>query len=187
MSETVASRRPSHAILYALMFGPFFSMFDSGMVNVGLPVIARDFHASMQSVQWTASIYLLTMSALLPLFGSLADVWGRGRIYNAGFFTISIFTLLCGFAPSLPVLILFRALQALGGAMVMANGMAIATESYPASERGRNLGMLATMMAIGSIAGPSAGGLVIGAFGWRAAFYLTFVISFAAFASTYFT
>ena len=187
MSEAAALRKPSHAILYALMFGPFFSMFDSGMVNVGLPVIARDFQAGMQAVQWTASIYLLTMSALLPLFGSLADAWGRGRIYNAGFFTISIFTLLCGFAPNLPILILFRALQALGGAMVMANGMAIATESYPASERGRNLGMLATMMAIGSIAGPSIGGVVIGAFGWRAAFYLTFIVSFVAFATTFFT
>jgi EmrB/QacA subfamily drug resistance transporter len=182
----MTSARPSRVILYALMFGPFFSMFDAGLVNVGLPVIARDFQASMLSVQWAASAYLLTMSALLPIFGSLADALGRGRIYNLGFFTISIFTLLCGFAPSLPLLILFRVLQAVGGAMVMANGMAIATESYPASERGRNLGMLASMMAIGSIAGPSVGGIVIGLWGWRASFYLTFAVSFAAFATTYF-
>jgi EmrB/QacA subfamily drug resistance transporter len=169
------------------MFGPFFSMFDSGLVNVGLPVIARDFSAGMQAVQWTASAYLLTMSALLPIFGSIADRVGRGRIYNLGFFTISVFTLLCGFAPSLPILILFRVLQAVGGAMVMANGMAIATESYPASERGRNIGLLASMMAIGSIAGPSIGGIVVGYWGWRAAFYLTFAVSFVAFATTFFT
>jgi EmrB/QacA subfamily drug resistance transporter len=180
-------KKRSRAILYALMFGPFFSMFDSGLVNVGLPVIARGFGAGMQAVQWVASAYLLIMSALLPIFGSIADRVGRGRIYNLGFFTISFFTLLCGFAPSLPILILFRALQAVGGAMVMANGMAIATESYPPSERGRNLGMLASMMAIGSIAGPSIGGLVIGAWGWRAAFYLTFAVSFIAFATTFFT
>jgi EmrB/QacA subfamily drug resistance transporter len=184
---STVERKPSHAILYALMFGPFFSMFDSGLVNVGLPVIARDFTASMQAVQWTASAYLLTMAALLPIFGSIADRVGRGRIYNLGFATISVFTLLCGFAPSLPILILSRVLQAVGGAMVMANGMAIATESYPPSERGRNLGMLASMMAIGSIAGPSIGGLVIGAWGWRAAFYLTFAVSFVAFATTFFT
>ena len=187
MNESTTMKKPSHAILYALMFGPFFSMFDSGLVNVGLPVIAKDFGAGMQAVQWVASVYLLTMSALLPILGSIADRLGRGRIYNLGFFTISIFTLLCGFAPDLPVLILFRALQAIGGAMVMANGMAIATESYPPSERGKNLGMLASMMAIGSIAGPSIGGIVIGAWGWRAAFYLTFVVSFAAFATTFFT
>ena len=187
MDESSTMKKPSHAILYALMFGPFFSMFDSGLVNVGLPVIAKDFGTGMQADRWVASVYLLTMSALLPIFGSIADRLGRGRIYNLGFFTISIFTLLCGFAPNLPVLILFRALQAIGGAMVMANGMAIATESYPPSERGKNLGMLASMMAIGSIAGPSIGGIVIGAWGWRAAFYLTFVVSFAAFATTFFT
>ena len=186
MTESLAMKKPTHAILYALMFGPFFSMFDSGLVNVGLPVIARDFGASMQAVQWTAAVYLLAMSALLPIFGSLADAWGRGRIYNLGFFTISIFTLLCGFAPNLPVLIAFRALQAVGGAMVMANGMAIATESYPAAERGRNIGLLASMMAIGSIAGPSIGGIVIGFWGWRAAFYCTFGVSIVAFATTFF-
>jgi EmrB/QacA subfamily drug resistance transporter len=179
-------KKPSHAILYALMFGPFFSMFDSGLVNVGLPVIAKDFSANMQTVQWAASAYLLTMSALLPIWGSVADRFGRGRIYNLGFFIVSIFTLLCGFAPSLPLLILFRVLQAVGGAMVMANGLAIATETYPASERGKNLGILVSMMAVGSIAGPSIGGIVIGAWGWRAAFYLTSGVSFAAFATTFF-
>ena len=145
MNQSNTMKKPSHAILYALMFGPFFSMFDSGLVNVGLPVIAKDFGTGMQAVQWVASVYLLTMSALLPILGSIADRLVRGRIYNLGFFTISIFTLLCGFAPDLPVLILFRTLQAIGGAMVMANGMAIATESYPPSERGKNLGMLASM------------------------------------------
>ncbi|NNM67301.1 MAG: MFS transporter, partial [Spirochaetales bacterium] len=175
------------AVIYALMFGPFFSMFDSGMVNVGLPVMARDLHASLQDVQWIASIYLLTMSALLPILGSLADRWGRGRMYNLGFFTISLFTLACGFAPNLGFLLLFRVLQAVGGAMVMANGMAIATENSAPRERGRNLGLLASMMAVGSLAGPSIGGFVIGLWAWRVAFYLTFGISFAAFATTFFT
>lgn len=181
-----ATGKPSRAIIYALMFGPFFSMFDSGLVNVGLPVIARELHVGMQSVQWTASAYLLTMSVFLPIFGSLADALGRGRIYNIGFFTISIFTLLCGFAPTLPVLVLFRVLQGIGGAMVMANGMAIATESYPPSERGKNLGLLASVSAIGSIAGPSIGGMVIGFWGWRSSFLITAAISFIAFVTTYF-
>ncbi|PAS96761.1 MAG: MFS transporter [Candidatus Dactylopiibacterium carminicum] len=180
------AKAPSRAILYALMFGPFFAMFDAGLINVGLPVIAREFGAEMIDAQWVTSVYLLAISALMPIFGTLSDRIGRGRIYNLGFFTISIFTLLCGFAPNLPLLILCRVLQAVGGAMVMANGMAIATESYPASERGRNLGLLASMVAVGSIAGPSIGGVVIGMFGWRVAFYLTFVVSFAAFAVTFF-
>jgi multidrug resistance protein len=169
------------------MIGAFMSMFDSGVVNVGLPVIARQFSTDMGSVQWIASIYLLIMSALLPILGTIADHFGRRRIYNLGYFVISIFTLACGFSVSLPMLIAMRILQGVGGAIVMANGMAIVTENYPPSERGRNIGLLATMMAIGSIAGPPLGGVAIGLWGWRSVFYLTFVVSIAGFFMSYFT
>ncbi len=157
----------SKLILYTIMIGAFMSMFDSGVVNVGLPVIASQFKVNINSVQWITSIYLLVMSALLPILGTVADNFGRRKIYNLGFFVISVFTLLCGFSVNLPMLIVMRILQAIGGAMVMANGMAIATENYPPNQRGRNIGLLATTMAIGSIAGPPAGGLAIGLWGWR--------------------
>lgn len=176
---------PSRLVLYTVMIGAFMSMFDSGVVNVGLPVIAEQFQTDILAVQWIASIYLLVMSALLPILGTVADHFGRRKIYNLGFFVISIFTLLCGFAPNLPILIVMRILQAVGGAMVMANGMAIATENYPPSERGRNLGLLVTMAAIGSIAGPPLGGMAIGLWGWRSVFYLTFLVSIAGFVVSY--
>lgn len=177
----------SKLILYTVMIGAFFSMFDSGVVNVGLPVMAKQFKVDISSVQWITSIYLLIMSALLPILGTLADNFGRRKIYNLGFFVISIFTLFCGFSVNLPMLIVMRILQAVGGAMVMANGMAIVTENYPPNQRGRNIGLLATTMAIGSIAGPPAGGLVIGLWGWRTVFYLTFIVSIAGFIASYFS
>jgi len=179
----------SRFILYTVMIGAFLSMFDSGVVNVGLPVIAGQFRADIHAVQWIASIYLLVMSALLPILGTVADHFGRRRVYNLGFFVISIFTLLCGLAPNLTTLIGTRILQAVGGAMamVMANGLAIVTEHYPPSERGRNIGLLVTMMAIGSIAGPPLGGLAIGLWGWRSVFYLTFVVSMAGFIASWFS
>jgi EmrB/QacA subfamily drug resistance transporter len=177
----------SKTILYTIMIGAFMSMFDSGVVNVGLPVIAKQFNVDMNAVQWIASIYLLVMSALLPVLGTVADNFGRRKIYNTGFFVISIFTLFCGFSTNLPMLIVMRILQAVGGAMVMANGLAIATENYPPSQRGRNIGLLATTMAIGSIAGPPAGGIAIGLWGWRSVFYLTFIVSMAGFIASYFT
>ena len=177
---------PSRLILATVMVGAFMSMFDSGVVNVGLPVIGRQFSTGIGSVQWITSIYLLAMSALLPILGTIADHFGRRRIYNLGYLIISIFTLMCGFSVSLPMLIAMRILQGVGGAMVMANGMAIVTENYPPSERGRNLGVVVTMMAIGSIAGPPLGGVVIGLWGWRTVFYLTFIISIAGFLMSYF-
>jgi len=175
----------SRLILYTVMIGAFMSMFDSGVVNVGLPVIAEQFRTDIAAVQWIASVYLLVMSALLPILGTVADHFGRRKIYNLGFFVITIFTLFCGFSANLPMLLVMRILQAVGGAMVMANGMAIATENYPPSERGRNLGLLVTMMAIGSIAGPPLGGIAIGLWGWQSVFYLTFLVSIAGFIVSY--
>jgi len=175
----------SRLILYTVMIGAFMSMFDSGVVNVGLPVIAEQFRTNIAAVQWIASVYLLVMSALLPILGTVADHFGRRRIYNLGFFVISIFTLLCGFSVNLSMLIVMRILQAVGGAMVMANGLAIVTENYPPSERGKNIGLVITMMAIGSIAGPPLGGIAIGLWGWQSVFYLTFLVSIAGFIVSY--
>lgn len=177
----------SKFILYTVMIGAFLSMFDSGVVNVGLPVISAQLKVDINSVQWVTSIYLLIMSALLPILGTLADNFGRRKIYNMGFFVISIFTLLCGFSTSFYMLIIMRILQAVGGAMVMANGLAIVTENYQPSERGKNIGVLATVMAIGSIAGPPLGGIIIGLLGWRSVFYLTFVVSILGFIASYHT
>jgi len=177
----------SRFILFTVMIAAFMSMFDSGVVNVGLPVMASQFRVDISVVQWVTSVYLLVMSALLPILGMLADNFGRRKMFNIGFFVISIFTLLCGFSVNLPMLILMRILQAVGGAMVMANGMAIATENCPPSERGRTIGLLATTMAIGSIAGPPLGGLAIGLWGWRTVFYLTFIVSIAGFVVSYFS
>lgn len=177
------STKTNRIILYTIMIGAFFSMFDSGVVNVGLPVMATRFDVSMNTVQWVSSAYLLVMSALLPVLGTLADHYGRRRIYNAGFLTISVFTVLCGFAINFPMLIVTRVFQAVGGAMLQANGLAIVTENLPPNQRGKNIGLLATMMAIGSVAGPPIGGIAIGLWGWRTIFYLTFLVSIIGFAA----
>jgi len=174
-------------ILYTVMIGAFLSMFDSGVVNVGLPVISSQLNIGIDSAQWITSIYLLIMSALLPIIGTLADNFGRRKIYNMGFLVISIFTLLCGFSINFYMLIIMRILQAVGGAMVMANGLAIVTENLPPSERGKNIGVIATVMAIGSIAGPPLGGIIIGLLGWRSVFYLTFVVSILGFIASHYS
>jgi EmrB/QacA subfamily drug resistance transporter len=184
MSEKIVVK--SKMVLFTVMIGAFMSMFDSGVVNVGLPVMASQFHVDMGSVQWVTSVYLLVMSALLPILGTLADNFGRRRIYNLGFFVISIFTLFCGLSTSFPMIIVMRILQAIGGAMVMSNGMAIITENFPSSERGKNLGMVVTTIALGSIVGPPAGGMAIGLWGWRSIFYLTFVVSILGFVFSYY-
>jgi multidrug resistance protein len=180
-------RRRNELILFTVMVGAFFSMFDSGIVNVVLPVIAKEFNKDINIIQWVASIYLLTMSALLPILGSIADSVGRRKIYNLGYFVISIFTLFCGLSTNFQMLLVMRVLQGIGGAMVMANGLAIVTENLPASERGKNIGILASTMALGSVFGPPVGGALTSLWGWRSVFVLTFVVSFLGFVLSYFT
>ncbi|MGB9808748.1 MAG: MFS transporter [Caldanaerobacter sp.] len=180
-------RRRDKLILLTVMVGAFFSMFDSGIVNVVLPVIAKEFNKDINIIQWVASIYLLTMSALLPILGSIADSVGRRKIYNLGYFIISIFTLFCGLSTNFQMLLVMRVLQGIGGAMVMANGLAIVTENLPASERGKNIGIIVSTMAVGSVFGPPVGGALTSLWGWRSVFILTFVVSFLGFVLSYFT
>lgn len=180
-------KRRNDLILFTVMVGAFFSMFDSGIVNVVLPVIAKEFSKDINIIQWVASIYLLTMSALLAILGSIADSIGRRKIYNLGYFVISIFTLFCGLSVNFEMLLVMRVLQGIGGAMVMANGLAIVTENLPASERGKNIGILASTMALGSVFGPPVDGAITSLWGWRSAFILTFIVSFLGFVLSYFT
>ena len=101
--------------------------------------MAAEFNVSLSMIQWVPSIYLLTMSALLLIFGTLADMFGRKRIYNGGFALVAIFSLLCITTNNFYLLIFTRVVQGVGGAMIMANGLAIITENYPPNNVGEIL------------------------------------------------
>lgn len=163
----ISSQPQKRFILANVAIGAFLSTFDGGVVNVALPRMAQEFHVNITSVQWVASVYLLTMSALLLIFGTLADMIGRKKIYDGGFAVVALFSILCALTGNFYLLILTRILQGVGGAMIMANGLAIVTANYPPEQRGKNIGTLASISAIGSLAGPSLGGIVIGLWGWR--------------------
>ncbi|MDI6879860.1 MAG: MFS transporter [Desulfitobacteriaceae bacterium] len=173
-------------ILSSIAVGAFLSTFDGGVVNVGLPKMASEFQVSITMIQWVPSVYLLTMSALLIVFGTLADMYGRKRIYNGGYVLVAVFSLLCALTNNIYLLILTRVLQGVGGAMIMANGLAIATENYPPEQRGKNIGTLASVAAIGSLAGPALGGIVIGLWGWRWIFILNFIVATLGFTVSHF-
>lgn len=187
MSSSTSKLQPKRTYILAnVAIGAFLSTFDGGIVNVGLPRMANEFHVSISSIQWVSSVYLLTMSALLLIFGTLADMVGRKRICNGGFAFVAFFSAFCAFASNMPFLIITRILQGVGGAMIMANGLAIATENYPPEQRGKNIGTLGSVAAIGSLAGPSLGGIVIGLWGWRMVFFLNFLVAGTGFIASHF-
>ncbi|WP_243359944.1 DHA2 family efflux MFS transporter permease subunit [Fundidesulfovibrio terrae] len=152
--------------------GTFMATLDGGIVNVALPSIATRFGVDLPFAQWVITIYLLTIACLLPAFGRLGDMSGRKSKYTLGFLIFTLSSVLCGAAPGLWWLIAGRAVQAVGAALLMANGPAIVIMSFPGSKRGRALGMIGMVVSLGSLAGPALGGLLVGWLGWQSIFYV---------------
>lgn len=144
----------------------------TSIANVGLPTLAQAFNASFQSVQWIVLAYLLAVTTLIVSVGRLGDILGRRRMLLAGIVIFMAASVLCGFAPALPVLIAARVVQGLGAAVMMALTLAFVGETVPKARTGSAMGLLGTMSAIGTALGPSLGGLLIAALSWRALFLI---------------
>ncbi|MGH2457338.1 MAG: MFS transporter [Chloroflexota bacterium] len=159
----------------ALMFA-----IDSTIVILAFPPMMTDLHASLMSMIWVLMGYSLMSTVALLTFGRLADMFGRVRMYNLGFVVFTIGSALCGFATTDIQLILFRLIQGIGGAMLLANSMAIITEAFPAEERGQAMGINSVVWAVGSIAGPLIGGLILSGASWRWVFLVNVPIGIVA-------
>lgn len=150
--------------------GIFLATSGISIVNVALPFITRDLHTDISTAQWVLLVYLLTTSSLLINFGRLGDLLGSYRVHNFGLLIFTLFSFMCSLSTSTRMLLGFRTLQAVGGAMVIANGPATVTSVFPADQRGRVMGLQITLLGIALSVGPTIGGILIGAFGWRSVF-----------------
>ena len=182
MQALTASSRSRWGVLLAIGLGTFMSALDGSVVNIVLPVVRQDFGASVANVEWVITIYLLVVSGLLLSVGRLGDLRGHRSVYAAGFAVFLLGSALCGLAPSVGFLIGARGAQALGAAMLFANSPAILTKSFPAEMRGRALGLQATMTYLGLTIGPSIGGWLTTALGWRSVFYINLPVGLLALA-----
>lgn len=182
---TASSRRipPGHSgigpkwwVLAVTAAGSFMSALDASVVNVSLPVIAQTTQSAVSTVEWVALIYLITSSSSLLLFGRLADLYGNRAIYVTGQSVFLLGSLCCGLSGSIGALIATRALQALGAAMILALAPGILISAFPARERGRALGLQATVTFLGLTIGPGLGGLLTHRFGWPSIFFINIPI-----------
>jgi EmrB/QacA subfamily drug resistance transporter len=165
------------AVLAVVGIGSFMSALDGSVVNIALPLIQRDFGATIPSIAWISTGYLLSISSLLLVFGRLGDMWGFRRLYAAGFVTFGIASFFCATAPSLGWLVAARTVQGVGASMLMAVAPAILTTSFPGRLRGRALGIQASVTYAGLTLGPSFGGWLAGQFGWPWVFLVNLPIS----------
>ena len=171
--------------LAGLSLSMLLSSLGTSIANVGLPTLAQAFNASFQDVQWVVLAYLLAITTLIVSVGRLGDIIGRRRLLLAGIVLFTVASLLCGAAPTLWLLIAARAAQGLGAAIMMALTMAFVGETVPKARTGSAMGLLGTMSAIGTALGPSLGGVLIAALGWRAIFLVNVPLGLLAFLLAY--
>jgi len=163
-------------VVGTVCIGAFMAALDASIINVALPTLLTHFRGGMHRIEWVSVSYLLTLTALLTVFGRVADMVGRRFMYTTGFLVFIIGSLFCGLATHLPYLILARILQAAGAAMLQANSVAIITGSIPATKRGKAIGIQGTAQAMGLLLGPALGGVLLTYFGWQSIFYINIPI-----------
>ena len=156
---------------------------DVTIVNLALPSIRTDLHASVSGLQWTIDAYTVVLASLLILSGSTADRLGRRRTFQAGLALFTLGSLLCSIAPGLGWLIAFRMVQAVGGSMLNPVAMSIITNVFTdPRERARAIGVFASVVGLSLGIGPVVGGFLIESIGWRSIFWINIPIGIAAFA-----
>jgi hypothetical protein len=173
------------SIVATVCIGAFMGQLDASITQLVLPALEHKFSASIAEASWVAVMYLLVISVMLPIFGRLADMHGRKTLYVAGLVVFVAGSAMCGFASSLAWLIMTRALQAVGAAMLSANSVAIIVSVAGEKLRGRALGIMSAVQAVGLCAGPTVGGWIVDTLDWRWVFWVNvpFGIAAAALAS----
>jgi EmrB/QacA subfamily drug resistance transporter len=175
-----SSPRAAWLVVGTVCIGAFMGQLDASIVTLAFPTLQRSFGASLASVQWVGQAYLLVLIGLLTAVGRYADMVGRKLLYTYGFLLFIFGSLLCGFAPNLPALIAFRALQGFGAAMLQANSVAIIVGAIASNRLGRAIGIQGAAQALGLALGPAVGGLLIALGGWRLIFFINVPIGLAA-------
>jgi EmrB/QacA subfamily drug resistance transporter len=170
--EPQKDRRTSRLILLSVCIGQIIVGLDLRAITVALPTLTTSFHSEFTTIQWTILVYDLVLIGLIITMGRLGDLFGRRKFYSLGFLIFVAASALCGLAQTTGQLIFFRAVQAIGGSMIAANGRAIVSVNLPQADRGRALGLTSTAFHIGFLTGPSLGGFLIDTIGWRWIFYI---------------
>jgi EmrB/QacA subfamily drug resistance transporter len=168
----------------AVVLGSGIVFLDGTVVNVALPAIGEDLGTTLGGMQWTVNAYLVTLSSLLLLGGSMGDQLGRRRVFVAGLLVFTAASMLCGVAPTTGFLVAARALQGVGGALLVPGSLSILAASFHPDDRARAIGAWSGMAGVTSSLGPFLGGWLIDAFTWRLIFFINVPLAIIAIAVT---
>ena len=163
----------------------FLEVLDTSVANVALPYIAGDLGASYDDSTWVLTSYLAANAIVLPVSGWLAEVFGRKRYFLLSLIVFTVSSLLCGFAPTLPLLLLFRALQGIGGGGLQPMAQAILNDTFPPEQRGSAFALYGITAVLAPTIGPMLGGWITDNYSWRWIFFIKLPIALLALYLTY--
>ena len=158
--------------LAATVVGSSMAFLDGTVVNVALSALQDELNATAAGVQWVVNAYALLLAALTLTGGALGDAYGRRKIYGLGVVIFALASLVCGLAPSLPVLIAARAVQGIGAALLVPGSLAMIGAVFDPARRGRGVGLWSAASSVMTLLGPVAGGVLVDAGSWRWVFFI---------------
>jgi EmrB/QacA subfamily drug resistance transporter len=167
-------------VMLGIGLGVLMYTIDTSIVNIALPTLVLDLRTDFATVQWVGLSYVLVVTSLVLGAARLGDLIGKKPLYLGGLIVFTVSSLICGWAPSVEILIGARALQGLGAVMISALGAAIIVEVFPHDERGKALGIIGAVVSMGIAIGPSIGGVIIDVAGWRSIFFVNLPIGILA-------
>jgi len=166
-------------VVAATVLGSSMAFLDSTVVNVALPTIGKDLHTSLAGLQWVVTAYTLTLAGLILLGGSLGDRFGRRRVFLIGVVWFALASAVCGVAPDITVLVVARAVQGIGGALLTPGSLAIIQSTFSPDDRPRAIGAWSGLGGVAGAVGPFLGGLIVGSVGWRWIFLINLPLAAA--------
>ena len=177
--ETTLTGRALATVFGALMLGMFLAALDQTIVSTALPTIVGDL-GGLEHLSWVVTSYLLASTASTPLYGKLGDMYGRKPVFLAAILIFLAGSMLSGLSQSMGQLILFRAIQGIGAGGLMVGAQAIIADIVPPRDRGRYMGLIGSVFAVASVAGPLLGGFLVETISWRWVFYVNMPIGVVA-------
>ena len=184
-TNPASSSATKWAILAVAAVGTFMATLDTSIVNISLPAIAHNFNVPLNgAIEWVVIAYLVATAAIMLTAGRLADMIGRKTVWIAGLILFTVSSACCGISPTLTFLITARAIQGIGGALLMAVSPAMIAGAFASHERGKALGLNAIVVSLGISVGPILGGFLTGAFSWRWIFYVNVPVGILGFIAT---
>jgi EmrB/QacA subfamily drug resistance transporter len=167
-------------ILFSVALGLFMVVIDVSILSIAMPTLSRTMNASLEEIEWALIAYSVALTGLVPFFGRISDVLGRKRLFLTGLLIFSVASLLAALSPSILWLIGARLLQAVGGALITSNSLAIITDTFPAGRRGVAMGVQGIVISGGAALGPTLGGFLVTQFGWHSVFLVNVPIGMMA-------